>query len=106
MAKAKFIEHNGTEHTVDVELGESLMKAALNNGVPGIDGDCGGECACGTCHVFIDEMWLAKLEPRHQRENEMLDFAAGSRPNSRLACQISMREDIDGITVLLPIGQH
>ncbi len=106
MVKVIYIEHDDTAHAVEVAPGTSLMKGALNNSVPGIDGDCGGECACGTCHVYVEEEWLERLEPQGQREIEMLDFAAGAKPNSRLSCQIAMRENLDGITVRLPVGQH
>ena len=76
MPKVTFIAHSGTRHTVEAEAGLSLMRAAIDNNVPGIDGDCGGQCACATCHVFIDAPWSAKTGARTDREDEMLNFAA------------------------------
>ena len=102
------IEFNGSAHTVEVPVGTSLMRGAVDNNVPGIDADCGGECACATCHVFVDAAWLDKTgrpEPGSQEET-MLSFAAAAQPNSRLSCQINMRPDLAGIVVRMPEGQH
>lgn len=82
--------------------------AAVNNGVPGIDGDCGGECACATCHVYVDGAWIDRVgtaEPGGMEAN-LLQFAEGSTENSRLACQITMTDDLDGLTLRIPEGQH
>ena len=87
-SKIKFIEHNGTEHVVEIPLGWSVMEGAVRNGVPGIDADCGGSCACATCHVYVDPAWADKLPPRADMEEAMLDFAQAAAPNSRLSCQI------------------
>ena len=108
MAKITFIQHNGTEQTVDGMPGMSVMEAAIKNLVPGIDADCGGECACATCHVYIDAAWLDKIglpEPGSQ-EAAMLSFAAVAKPDSRLSCQITMREELAGLVVRMPEGQH
>jgi ferredoxin, 2Fe-2S len=106
MPKAGFVEHNGTRHVVDVADGTTLMRAAVDNAVPGIDGDCGGQCACATCHVFIGPEWQAAVGARTEVEEEMLNFAAGTLPNSRLACQITLTSALDGLTVRMPEGQH
>ena len=93
---------------VEVPVGLSVMRGAVNNAVPGIDADCGGECACATCHVYVDPAWLEEIglpEPDSQ-EASMLGFAAAAEPNSRLSCQIKMREALDGLVVRLPDGQH
>lgn len=108
MPKVTYIEHDGAEHQVDVPVGLSVMRGAVDNNVPGIDADCGGECACATCHVYVDPEWLPKTgtpEPGSQ-EASMLSFAAAAEPNSRLSCQIPMREDLDGLVVRMPEGQH
>ncbi|MDQ2803867.1 MAG: 2Fe-2S iron-sulfur cluster-binding protein [Pseudomonadota bacterium] len=108
MAKVTYIEFNGTAHPIEVPIGLSVMRGAVDNNVPGIDADCGGECACATCHVFVDPAWLDKTgipEPGSQ-EAEMLSFAAAAAPNSRLSCQIKMRDELDGLIVRMPEGQH
>ncbi|MEM7542688.1 MAG: 2Fe-2S ferredoxin [Pseudomonadota bacterium] len=107
MAKITFVEHDGTEHVLDVRTGVSLMAAATEHGVPGIDGDCGGNCACATCHLFVDARWHARIGgPDSEMERDLLDFADGANEMSRLGCQIAVSEDMDGLTVQLPLGQH
>ena len=106
MTKVSFIEHNGKRHDVTVPEGTTLMRAAVDNKVPGIDGDCGGQCACATCHVFVEPDWLAKVGSRNEMEESMLDFAAGTQPNSRLACQVTLGPQHDGLVVRMPEGQH
>lgn len=106
MPKVIFIAHNGTRHEVQAPAGLSLMRAAIDNNVPGIDGDCGGQCACATCHVFIEAPWAALTGPRTEREDEMLNFAAELRDSSRLACQVALTDALDGIVVGMPEGQH
>jgi 2Fe-2S ferredoxin len=106
MPKVVFIAHDGQRSEVEVPLELSLMRAATDNNVRGIDGDCGGVCACATCHVFIDPEWAGRVGPRTAQEEEMLNFAAGVQDNSRLACQISMRAELDGVVLHLPEGQH
>ena len=108
MPKVTYIEHSGTGHQVEVPVGLSLMRGAVNNGVPGIDADCGGECACATCHVYIDPAWLDRIgvpKPGSMEES-MLSFAAVREPNSRLSCQITMTEALDGLVLRMPEGQH
>ncbi len=106
MAKIKYIEHNGKEHVVDVKPGMSVMEGAVKNLIPGIDADCGGACACATCHVYVDQAWAAKLEPIQEMEKTMLDFAEGVETNSRLSCQIKVTDALDGFTVRMPKSQH
>jgi 2Fe-2S ferredoxin len=108
MPKITYVEFGGREHRVEVPAGLSVMRGAVDNNIPGIDADCGGECACATCHVYVDESWLASIgtpEPGSQ-EASMLSFAALAQPNSRLSCQITVSEALDGLTVRLPEGQH
>lgn len=108
MAKVTYIEHDGTRHRVEVPLGRSVMRGAVDNDVPGIDADCGGACACATCHVYVDPAWLDRtgLPVAGSQEATMLSFAAVAQPNSRLSCQITMTEALDGLVVRMPEGQH
>ena len=106
MPKITFIAHSGQRHTVDAEAGLSLMRAAIDHNVPGIDGDCGGACACATCHVFVEGPWAALTGVRTQQEDDMLNFAAELRESSRLACQITVTDALDGMEVTMPEGQH
>jgi 2Fe-2S ferredoxin len=106
MPTVTYIEHNGTEHRIEVEEGHSVMQGAVDNNVPGIDADCGGECACATCHVYVDPTWLAKTGTQGEQEASMLSFAATAAPNSRLSCQISMTPALDGLVVRMPEAQH
>ncbi len=108
MPKITYIEHNGAEHVVQVPLGKTVMQGAVDNNVPGIDADCGGECACATCHVYVDAHWLNTVglpEPGSQ-EASMLSFAAVTQPDSRLSCQIPVTDALDGLVVRMPEGQH
>jgi 2Fe-2S ferredoxin len=106
MPKITYIEHNGKEHVIDVPEGWSVMEGAVKNLVPGIDADCGGACACATCHVYVGEQWLPKLAPKEDMEETMLDFAQDLEPNSRLSCQIKVTKELDGLTVKMPKSQH
>ena len=106
MAKITYIEFNGTEHVIDVKPGLTVMEGAVKNNVPGIDADCGGACACATCHVYVDPAWAAKAGERNAMEESMLDFAENVQDNSRLSCQIKVTEELDGIVVRLPESQH
>ena len=106
MTKITYIEHDGTEHAVEVGDGLSVMEGAIKNSVPGIDADCGGACACATCHVYVDPAWADKVGPPSAMEESMLDFAEGVEPNSRLSCQIRVSAALDGLTVRLPESQH
>lgn len=106
MPRIAYIEMNGTRHDVEVSEGTSVMRGALDNGIPGIDADCGGECACGTCHVYVEGDWFAKTGALSEMEASMLSFADATKPNSRLSCQIKMTKELDGLVVGLPDGQH
>jgi ferredoxin, 2Fe-2S len=106
MPKVIYVEQNGTMHEIELQEGISVMQGAVDHGIPGIDGDCGGECACGTCHVYVESPWLDRLDTAGDAEGSMLSFADGTQPNSRLACQIRMSSELDGLVVGLPAGQH
>ena len=106
MIEVTFIEHNGTQRKIEVGEGTSLMEAAVSNLVPGIDGDCGGACACATCHVYIHPDWLDRIEPMEEHERSMLSLSEGVDDRSRLACQIKLNTDLTGIVVQTPEGQH
>lgn len=106
MAKITYIEFNGTEHVVDVENGMTVMEGARDNNIPGIEADCGGACACSTCHVYIDSSWVDKLPPKEDMEEDMLDFAYSPDDNtSRLTCQIEVTNNLDGLIVRMPEKQ-
>ena len=105
MPRVKYIEFNGTEHQLDVPEGTSVMEAAVDNNIPGIDGDCGGACACATCHVYVDEAWREATGEPSPMEEDMLDFAFDVKPNSRLSCQIKVTEALDGLVVTTPERQ-
>lgn len=106
MAKITYVEHDGTEHVVDVADGLSIMEGAVNNMIPGIDADCGGACACATCHVYVDEKFADKIEPKEDMEQTMLDFAPDVKDTSRLSCQIKVSDALDGMVVKMPESQH
>ena len=106
MAKITYIEHDGTEHTVEVKNGLSVMEGAIRNNVPGIDADCGGACACATCHVYVENGWFDRLPPMDELEQAMLDFAFDVQPNSRLSCQIKVDDSLDGLVVRSPKRQY
>ena len=106
MAKITYIEHDGTEHVVDVKNGLSVMEGAVKNNIPGIDADCGGACACATCHVYVDAAWQSKTGSKSAMEESMLDFAENVEESSRLSCQIKVSDDLDGLTVRMPESQH
>ena len=106
MPQVTYIEHDGTQHRIALEEGLSVMRGAVDNGVPGIDADCGGECACAPCHVYVQEPWLAGTGTPGEQEASMLSFAATAQPNSRLSCQITMTGALDGLVVRLPEAQH
>ena len=106
MAKITYIEFDGTEHPVEVRNGLTVMEGAIKNNVPGIDADCGGACACATCHVYVDEAWREKTGGASAMEESMLDFAQNVQPNSRLSCQIKVTDALDGLVVRMPESQH
>jgi len=105
MPKITFIDYEGTERSVDANIGDSVMEAATSNDVPGIDADCGGACACATCHLYVDEAWVDIVGKPEDLEAEMLDVAEDVRDNSRLSCQIKVTEAMDGLVVVTPESQ-
>jgi len=106
MANITYIEHDGTEHTIEVKTGQSVMEGAVKHNIPGIDADCGGACACATCHVYVDEAWVSKTGEKSAMEESMLDFAENVEPNSRLSCQIKVSDALEGLIVRMPESQH
>lgn len=102
MSSITIIEHDGTEHSVAIEEGVSLMELATNNDIPGIDADCGGACACGTCHVIVDEGWSEKVGGPTVEESQMLDLTPERASASRLSCQVQVTGDMAGLVVRLP----
>ena len=105
MAKIKYIEFSGAEHEIDVSSGLTVMEGAIKNKIPGIDADCGGACACATCHVYVAKEWIEKLPPKEDSEEDMLDFAFDVKDNSRLSCQITVSDKLDGLVVNMPEKQ-
>lgn len=107
MPKITYISSDGTERVVEVPCGLSAMEGAVQNMVPGIDGDCGGQAACGTCHVYVDLAWLEKTGPAAPGiETDMLTCTDNARSNSRLSCQIRIHEELDGLVLRMPQAQH
>lgn len=106
MSKVTYIEASGAEHVVDVPDGLSAMEAALDNSIPGIDGDCGGQGACATCHVFVDPAWIDKTgRADPEFELPMIELSEGVQDNSRLACQIKVTPELDGLILRMPAAQ-
>jgi ferredoxin, 2Fe-2S len=106
MAKITYLEHNGTAHVIEVTNGLTVMEGARDNGVPGIEADCGGACACSTCHVYIAHEWVDRLPAKDPMEADMLDFAwQPDAARSRLTCQIKVTSELDGLVVQLPEKQ-
>jgi 2Fe-2S ferredoxin len=105
MPKITFIEHDGTTHEIEAEVGSTVMESALKGGVTGIVAECGGSCTCATCMVYVDEAWLEKTGTRSEEEEDQLDFAFDVKPNSRLSCQIKVTEALDGLVVRTPAYQ-
>ena len=105
MPKVTYIESSGKKHEIDVDSGLSIMEGAVQNSIPGIDADCGGSCACATCHVYVNDEWLKKIPEITDTEKDMLDFAFEPKKNSRLSCQLILDETHNGIIVNLPRKQ-
>jgi ferredoxin, 2Fe-2S len=105
MAKITFIDSNGTARVVQAENGATVMEAAIRNNIPGIEAECGGACACATCHVYVSEDWMEKVGKPQPMEDDMLDFAFDVRPTSRLSCQIKIKAEYDGLIVTTPAKQ-
>ena len=105
MPKITYIEHNGKSHTIEVEEELTVMEGAVQNNIPGIDADCGGACACATCHVYVNEKWFSKLNKIEDAEIDMLDVAHEPNKFSRLGCQITVTDELDGLVVKMPLKQ-
>ena len=105
MVKITFIDAGGQSRTVEAEEGSTVMEAAIRNDVPGIEAECGGACACATCHVYVEDSWVEKLPKAESMEEDMLDFAFDVRPSSRLSCQIKVAPALDGLVVTTPEKQ-
>ncbi|MEI9415683.1 2Fe-2S iron-sulfur cluster-binding protein [Mesorhizobium sp. Cs1321R2N1] len=106
MVRITYVEYNGREHTVSVPRGATLMEGARDNGIPGIEADCGGACSCATCHAYIDPEWASKLPAKQPMEADMLDFAHEPDPSrSRLTCQVKVNEALDGLVLHMPQRQ-
>ena len=105
MPKITYIEHNGKQHIQEVPNGLTVMEGAVQNNIPGIDADCGGSCACATCHVYVDEKWFSKLPDKESAEEDMLDMAFEPKKFSRLGCQITVSDSLDGLVVKMPSKQ-
>jgi 2Fe-2S ferredoxin len=107
MPKITFISADGVKRSVEAAEGLSAMEAAVQNLIPGIDADCGGQCACATCHVYVDDPWFAKTGgPRTDQERQMLEVTDNREENSRLACQIKITHELDGLVLRTPLAQH
>jgi 2Fe-2S ferredoxin len=105
MAKITYVTNDGSRIEIDAENGSTVMENAIRNGVPGIEAECGGACACATCHVYVDQAWKDAVGEPEPMEEDMLDFAYDVRPTSRLSCQIKVRDDLDGLVVSIPERQ-
>ena len=105
MPKITYIEHNGKSHTLEVANGLTVMEGAVQNNIPGIDADCGGSCACATCHVYVDKKWFNKLPNKESAEEDMLDMAFKPKTSSRLSCQLTVSNELDGLVVNMPSKQ-
>jgi ferredoxin, 2Fe-2S len=105
MVQITFIDSDDTSRTVEAEVGATVMETAIKNGIPGIEAECGGACACATCHVYVDEAWQAKTGQASPMEEDMLDFGFEVRPSSRLSCQIKVSDDLNGLVVRTPSRQ-
>jgi 2Fe-2S ferredoxin len=105
MTKVTYIDSSGQARTVEAQVGSTVMETALRNSIPGIEAECGGACACATCHVYVADEWTEKVGKPSQMEEDMLDFAFEVRPTSRLSCQIKVSEELDGLVVTTPAKQ-
>ena len=105
MAKITYVEHSGKLHTIQVQNGLTIMEGAVQNNIPGIDADCGGSMACATCHVYVKEEWFNKLPKKEDGEEDMLDMAYEPNKFSRLSCQLTVSDELEGLVVNLPAKQ-
>ena len=105
MTKLTIVAFDGQRYDLEAADGSTVMENAVRNSVPGIEAECGGACACATCHVYVDDAWTAKVGEPEPMEEDMLDFAFDVRPTSRLSCQIRVRDELDGLIVRTPARQ-
>lgn len=105
MAKITYITHDGKEHSVDADNGTTVMENAVRNSIPGIEAECGGACACATCHIYVDKDWVDVVGKPEAIEEDMLDFAYEMKPESRLSCQVTVSDKLDGLVVRIPEKQ-
>ena len=105
MTKITYVEHSGKLHTIQVQNGLTVMEGAIQNNIPGIDADCGGSMACATCHVYVKEEWFNKLPKKEDGEEDMLDMAYEPNKFSRLSCQLTVSDELEGLVVNLPVKQ-
>ena len=105
MAKITYVEHSGKLHTIQVQNGLTIMEGAVQNNISGIDADCGGSMACATCHVYVKEEWFNKLPKKEDGEEDMLDMAYEPNKFSRLSCQLTVSDELEGLVVNLPVKQ-
>ena len=105
MPKITYIDSQGNTKTIDVEKGLSVMEGAIQNDIPGIDADCGGSMACATCHVYVEDKWLSKIQKAAEAEIDMIDMAFEPKKNSRLSCQLIVSDELDGLKVTTPEKQ-
>jgi 2Fe-2S ferredoxin len=105
MTKLTIVAFDGTRHELDASKGSTVMENAVRNSIPGIDAECGGACACATCHIYVDDEWAERVGPPEPMEEDMLDFAFDVRPTSRLSCQIKISDAFDGLVVHVPERQ-
>ena len=105
MTKINYVTHDNQTYSVDVQNGLTAMEGAVQNDIPGIDADCGGGMACATCHVYVNDEWFDKLPPKEDGEEDMLDMAFEPKKNSRLSCQITISDELDGLVINIPEKQ-
>ena len=105
MPKITFKDYQGNSRTIEVDNGLTVMEGAVQNEIPGIDADCGGSMACATCHVYVEESWFNKMPKAEDGEVDMIDMAFEPKKNSRLSCQITITDDLDGLVVTTPEKQ-
>lgn len=106
MPQISYVNFDGTKRTIEVKEGTTVMEGAIHNSVPGIDAECGGACACATCHVKVDERWVERVGPASEMERSMLEFVGNAEPTSRLSCQIRVTKELDGLVVYTPQAQQ
>jgi len=106
MALVTYVQYDGVEHKIDLPAGETIMHGAVNNMIDGIIGQCGGGLSCATCHCYVDEAWSSKVGEPSAAESDMLESANGRRPTSRLSCQITVTDALDGLVIYLPESQY